>query len=349
MRRWLSFGIVGLLVLSAQSALAAEETVESPKPAANSADEPLAKTLSLAASARFLDSASVNWTQTRKCATCHTNVVYLMARPSLKDAPSEGMTLVRRFFEDRVAHWDDESKAARPRSDAEVVVTAVSLAVNDAQTTGRLHPLTRRALDRMWTLQRAEGAWNWDKCTWPPMEHDDYFGAVFAALGVTMAPDGYAQTEPATAGLDKLKRYLVNTPPPTPHHKAWLLWVSTRISGLMSADEQERTIKELLALQRPDGGWSLASLGDWKGFDKRENDKNAPSDGYGTGFVVYVLRQAGLPANDDAVRRGIHWLETNQRASGRWFTRSLNTDRYHFISHAGTAFAVMALTSCADK
>ena len=31
---------------------------------------------------------------------------------------------------------------------------------------------------------------------------------------------------------------------------------------------------------------------------------------------------------------------------GRWFTKSINTDRYHFLTHAGTAYAVLALKAC---
>ena len=31
---------------------------------------------------------------------------------------------------------------------------------------------------------------------------------------------------------------------------------------------------------------------------------------------------------------------------GRWFTRSLNRDNKHYLSHVGTAFAVMALAEC---
>ena len=73
------------------------------------------------------------------------------------------------------------------------------------------------------------------------------------------------------------------------------------------------------------------------------------SDGYGTGFVVFVLRRAGVPADDPAVARGVAWLKRHQRASGRWFTRSLNKDNEHFISHAGSAFAVMALAACGEK
>jgi squalene-hopene/tetraprenyl-beta-curcumene cyclase len=56
-----------------------------------------------------------------------------------------------------------------------------------------------------------------------------------------------------------------------------------------------------------------------------------------------------VSVKDKAIQRGVDWLRTNQRVSGRWFTRSLNTDRAHYITNAGTAFSVLALTSCADK
>jgi squalene-hopene/tetraprenyl-beta-curcumene cyclase len=342
--------LLTLWTVACLSTTAQAETPEQfPKPAANSAEEPLAPSVSLTTAARFLDGVAVNWTRDRKCATCHTNVPYLFARGTLKDAPSEGPTIVRRFFEDRVAHWDDDAKSAKPRWDAEVVVVAVALAFHDAQTSGKLHPLTRKALDRMWTVQRPNGGWNWLKCTWPPFEHDDYFGAVFAAVGTAMAPEGYCQTEAAQQGLKKLKEYLAKTPPPSLHHKAWLLWASTKLDGLSTESERQQTIKDLLALQRNDGGWSLASLGNWQGHDGRANDKNAPSDGYGTGLVVYVLRQVGVPVKDEAIQRGVRWLNANQRASGRWFTRSLNSNGPHYITNAGTAFAVLALTACADK
>ena len=107
----------------------AEAPNDFPKPTPNSADEPRAASVSLTAAARFLDAAAVNWTRERKCATCHTNVPYLFARGALQDVPSAGAAIVRRFFEDRVAHWDDEAKAAKPRWDAEVVVVAVALLV----------------------------------------------------------------------------------------------------------------------------------------------------------------------------------------------------------------------------
>ncbi len=200
----------------------------------------------------------------------------------------------------------------------------------------------------MWTLQRADGSWDWLKCDWPPYEHDDYYGVVFAAIGVGMAPDGYRDTPAAKKGLEKLRGYLREHSAPDLHHRAFLLWASQRVDGLMTPAEREATIADLLALQHEDGGWSLPSLGGWKRHDGSLNDLNAPSDGYGTGVVIYILRQAGVEASRPAIRRGVDWLKTHQRESGRWFTRSLSTDKNHYITHAGTSFAVLALDSCAE-
>lgn len=317
--------------------------VKAPTP--NTSDEPLAAKFSAQKAAEFLDQVSLAWTTERKCGSCHTNYAYMLAQPALGKTPSHAATEIRKFFEDRAANWD----TAKPRWDTEVVATAVTLAIHDAETTGKLHPTTRSALDRVWTLQQEDGAWDWLKCDWPPLESDDYYGAVFVTLGVGLAPDGYADTPAAKAGMEKVRRYLKETPPPSLHHSVMLLWASLKTPGLMTPDDREETIRELLARQRPNGGWSLASLGDWKRRDGLLNDPSCvPSDGYATGLVVYVLRRAGLPSDHDAIRRGVVWLKSSQRESGRWFTRSVNNDKYHYIAHAGSAYAVMALEACGE-
>jgi squalene-hopene/tetraprenyl-beta-curcumene cyclase len=141
-------------------------------------------------------------------------------------------------------------------------------------------------------------------------------------------------------------------PPVTPYQKRMLLWAASRVDGLLSETARKKAVAELLALQRPDGGWTLARLvadektARFKGV--RFADKE-PSDGYGTGFVVFVARQAGIAAAGRRLQRGIAWLKANQRASGRWFTPSLNTyTKQHLPSNSGTAFAVLALRACGE-
>ena len=266
------------------------------------------------------------------------------ARPLVQTGKSAALDELRTFLEERVANW--ETKA--PGADYNVLASAMALAGNDAATTGKLHPMTRKALDWSIKLQKADGRWNWPKCDWPPLEHDDYYGVVFMTLAIGIAPEEYAKTEAATAALEKARAYLKKNPAPDLHHKAMLLWASMKVDALMSPEDRQETIKELRAKQHEDGGWSLPSLGTYKRRDKQKtlNDPNAPSDGYGTGFVTYVLRQAGVKADDEALKKSVHWLVKNQRESGRWYTRSLNTDTVHLITNAGSAFAVLALDAC---
>jgi squalene-hopene/tetraprenyl-beta-curcumene cyclase len=125
-------------------------------------------------------------------------------------------------------------------------------------------------------------------------------------------------------------------------HKTWLLWASIQLEGLMMAQEREQTIKELLALQCQDGGWNLPSLGAWKRQDGEPNDKDAPSDGYATGLIVYVLRQTG-PADQgtDPSRSG---LAQDPPAGVGALVRAFA--KCGPGTNAGTALAVMALKSC---
>lgn len=347
----LRYIVVGIMLCNISSGWAEEpitlETVVDPGP--NQLDEPLAQEFSLTRAARFLDSASLQWQKQRKCFTCHTNLAYLYARPHIKlpntSQDSLAHQIVRQYAEELVTErWPSKG----PRWDAEVVATAAALAFNDAHTTKKLHPITRKALDRMWELQRSDGGWNWLKCGWPPFEYDDHYGATLAAIATGIAPEDYANTETAKLGLQRVRDYLKEHPPGNLHHRAMLLWVSAHVDSLLSEQEKQQCVDDIFAQQKSDGGWAIASLGNWKRADGSEQDTET-SDGYGTGFSIFVLRQAGVAADNARVKRGIAWLKKNQRASGRWFSRSLYRDNKHFLSHAGSAFAVMAIATCSDE
>ena len=343
MGRSLRLLLVCGVCLVANVARAAEpvtlDNVQDPGP--NRLDEPIAKDYSLDRAVHFLDSASLQWQKQRQCFTCHTNYSYLYARPKI-DADAPAHHEVRKFAEALVQErWPEKG----PRWDAEVVATAAALAFNDAATTQRLHPVTRTALDRMWTVQQADGGWKWIKCDWPPMESDDHYGIELAIIATGTAPESYADTPQAKAGLEKIRRYLKANPPKMLHHEMMLLWGSTVTPDILTSEQQKAIQQKVWGLQRPDGGWAAAALGQWERGDDQPQDVTR-SDGYGTGFSVYVLRKAGVPANDPRLQKAVAWLKANQRESGRWISRSLFKDSKHFLSHAGTAFALLALAEC---
>jgi squalene-hopene/tetraprenyl-beta-curcumene cyclase len=317
---------------------------EPAKPAPSRADEPLASRYDPLRAAAYRDSVAVHWTRERQCISCHTNMLYLAVRPRL-GGEDKSWREVRAFLEKQVQSW---SQGGKPRGDTYVVVTAFALSLHDAFTTGQLQPSTRAALDRMWQHQRESGEWNWLKCDWPPLEHDDYYGAVLAAVAVGYAPDRYAETPQAQAGLKRLRQYLERTPPPDLHHAAMLLWASTRLPGLLREEQRRQIIADLKSRQQRDGGWALPALGHYKRRDGSPNDPQAPSDGYATGLVTFILLQAGLSPKDPVLVKARQWLLQHQRDSGRWFTRSLNNDKAHYITNIGTAFCVLALQQFPD-
>lgn len=305
-------------------------------------DEPFRGQFSLEAAVDCLDDAALTWQRDKKCFACHSNYAFLETRPLISwKTPLHDE--LRAKLEELAAHPRQVSFRVM-----EGVMAASVLAQNDAMTTGKLHPVTRQALDYMWTLQRADGGFEWEKSSQPPSEIDDHFGATMALLGAGVAPDDYATTPASQAGLEKIRQYLLNTPPINLHQRSMLLLGSLHVDGIMTEAERQKLIMELFAAQKQDGGWNIVSLGNWPRHDGKPDDTQS-SDGYGTGFSIYVLRQAGVPADDPKIRAGIGWLKANQRASGRWFTRSQWQDSRHLLSRQGTAWAIRALVACGER
>ncbi len=314
-----------------------------------SSEEPMAPRFSKEKAAQYLDRSALNWQKTKNCATCHTNLFYMIARPALTSIqPDSGE--VRSFYEDyRKVRW--QGTGPKEVDGFWTIVVGTGLAMNDLQTTGKLSSVARDVLDMMWTVQRKDGGWNWPDCDYAPMEIDDHYGVTVAALATGNAPDGYAQSPQALAGLEKLRGYFKNNPPKSLHHRAMLAWCSVRIEGIASDEERKQTLNELLSLQLADGGWSTSGfLTDWKGLVRQDGEPLdiKTSDGYGTGLVIVIARELGCPADDVRLQRGVEWIHSHQRESGKWFTKSPVNDAGNLISNVGSAFVVLALQSCGE-
>lgn len=342
------------------SALIAEEVLqyefkEIRIPAAN-ADEPVREKFSLPLASKFLDQGALAWSGSRQCIACHTNGTYMVVRPSLSGILGEPPTQVREFFQAELQELfatkrDELRKSILP---AQVIYAAAGLAEWDAHVTKSLSPETKQAISLMFELQLPSGTWGSADC-WPPYESDAFHLATVAATAIAAAP-GWLKEHVAGKELDaveRLKAYLRETTPPHDYGRILLLRTATRMSDLLKPDQKKQLVEMIRAHQLPDGGWSIRTFAkpeEWgrgnraKKLRGEPEFENPPSDGHQTGLALVTLHEAGIPLKDPSVQKGIQWLLKNQRVSGRWWTRSLNTDGKHFIVYSGTAFPVLALS-----
>ena len=296
----------------------------------------------------FIERSVSNWQEKRRCVTCHTNGLHLVA--GAQTTPTSNVLVGSQEFT-REYLTSFITGAAKPHGQhgaiEGIVAGASFLAISEMLTDKKLHAETITALDYIWSKQDPSGAWeDWLKCHWGPYEVDDHFGVTLATIALAMAPAEYRNSPKAQEAQEKLHLYLQSHPPTAPHQQAMMLWAARHAPELAPIEQQQAWIASLRKLQQDDGGWVLAQLGDaqWQREDGKPHHQI--SDGYATALVVYALRQAGVSKEDSALIDGIRWLKTNQRQSGRWFTHSPRRDGRHYISQAGTNMALLALHSC---
>jgi squalene-hopene/tetraprenyl-beta-curcumene cyclase len=344
--RLVAAAFAALAPLDALHGQASAQPPAAPNPFPYAEREEKAKVFSAGKANEYLDGVARFWMQTNSCGACHANFAYVMARRAFDPLAPAPLADTRKFLQAREPHPEFSF-------DAHAVAIGFALAWDDAHSTRKLQPATRAALRRMWSLQRADGSWNRMGCgKHLPSENDRRFTIVLAALAAGIAPEGYAGVPEAQDGLTRLRRYLANNPPHTMHDQALLLWASLHVEGLLTTAERGETVQRLLARHGHDGGWSFAGLTAPAGSPV---NRHLPSDGYGTGLTIYVLRQAGMAANQAKITAGLNWLRTNQRASGRWFTPSPLVgeptetgvgSRDLYVQNLGTAFSLLALKAC---
>ena len=347
--------------LAANGAESVQYAFESITVPAASADEPRRDGVSTRLAIEHLERGSVAWSGQRQCISCHTNGTYMLARPALTKALGAPPETTLAFYRESLGKLSAEPveslrKSTKP---AQVIYLAAGLASWDRHVTGTRSPETDRALRLMFEIQEESGTWGTLDC-WPPYESDAFHEATVAATAAATAPgwldEAASGSDAALAsGVDKLRTYLRDTPAPHDYGRVLLLQAATRFPGILDEAGSAAIVETIRGKQKPDGGWatrSFAAPEAWGSGNRAAKLQSEPdfadpaSDGHMTGLAVLVLREAGVPADDPAVRRGVAWLLANQRESGRWWTRSLNTDSWHFITYSGTALPLLALDAC---
>jgi len=329
------------------------------------------------AAAAYLDQRFtwwMNWPKSERdhgtfCISCHTAAPYGLGRPALRrvlaeqsPSPVEQKLLDNvikrvRMWKEVEPFYPDQTSGLPKTSESrgtESILDALILVWHD-ESSGKLSPDTRLALDNMMALQlksgEMSGAWAWLQFHNAPWEGDSqFYGTALAAIAIGSAPGDYKSEPGVQAGLKLLRAYLQKSmETQTPVDRVVLLWASAKLPGLLTEAQQEMIIDQTLAKQKEDGGFSLSSLvGAWKRKDNTPLDTG--SDGYATGLAAFALQQIGAPQAQTGLKRAVTWLGQNQdQKDGRWPASSLNkqpelsSDAGLFMSDAATAYAVLAL------
>ena len=361
-RTWLAGGLGALLFLGAAGVAGGEEKFkyqyefESIRIPRLDADEPKLPEVSVQRALDFLDQGATAWSRGHKCVTCHTNGSYMALRPSLTRSLGQPSGELRDFFGKVLREGTARLGKKGKLGDSQMIYLARGLAEWDAHVSGTLSEETEQALKQLFERQRPTGEWKAALC-WPPLESSAFQEATIAALAVGTAPGWLAglSDDGLKAGVKRLQDYLRKVEPPHDYGRVMLLLASTKLDGLLEEGEKERIIEMIRSKQRADGGWALRAFaepeqwGEGNRAEKLRAEKefaDPPSDGHQTGLALVALREAGVSARDLGVQKGVRWLLANQRESGRWWTRSLNTDNYHFIAFSGTLYPLVALQLC---
>jgi squalene-hopene/tetraprenyl-beta-curcumene cyclase len=226
-----------------------------------------------------------------------------------------------------------------PRWDAMVVVAA-GLAISDAEGSGKLQRRPRLpsiACGPSETRRRL----NWLQGGWPPMESDDYYGATIALLATGRAR-GTMRRRPRLRRASGRSAVPGEERASSLHHRASFLGLEVHRRSHDSGRAEE-DVDELMALQRPDGGWSTPSFLPWKRADGKEPD---PAISDGTAPATDPSRALGGIGDGRADRQG--GVAEIQPAAERPLVHPVAQQGRQELTHAGTAFRCFALHSCGE-
>ncbi|MFT4689581.1 MAG: squalene-hopene/tetraprenyl-beta-curcumene cyclase [Limisphaerales bacterium] len=330
-------------------------------------DEPKVKSFgpeSVRAARKYLDDGAHHWVREKTCVACHSTGTYMAERPILTPLLGPPSKEVWQDFID-----DIPKKVSKPRlrngskyfgGSIKTVWRGLGLATWDRHVTGKLSTHTDTALRQTLGCLADEGF----IMTFPQVEiphiTSNFELTVQAARSVATAPGWLdsVKDEETLRRIKLLKGWLREYKPNSDYERAVKLQLATFMPELVTAKEKSAAVAMLWRQQLPDGGWSTRRMSDLMKWHEIMDEKvvamiraepdaaNPASDAYLTAFAIVRLREAGIPATDKRIQKGIRWLKQNQRVSGRWWMKSLFRPTFHYITYISTAQALRALALC---
>ncbi|MCP5538755.1 MAG: hypothetical protein H7A53_01245 [Akkermansiaceae bacterium] len=384
-RIFLSLSVATLAAAAAADAPPASKPAANPKPKPvfqyetegiavpiPTADEPRVKAFgpdSVRAAAKYLDDGAVAWVREKTCVNCHTTGPYLSERPALSPLLGRPRDEVLADFTGSIPEKPGSAEVEKnglkyhPGSWTSIW-RSIGLAEWDRHLTGKLSETTERSLRDMMLRQSADGSFvSYGEVEIPHIT-TDFELTLQAARAVTAAPgwlEGLHDAEPdLRARVEKMKAWLRGAPPRNDFDRVLRLQLGHYFPELVTASDRESALALLTAKQHADGGWStrdFSAVEDWH-FQMSDTvltliaslpDADMPaSDPYLTALAIVLMRQGGVPAGDERIRRGLAWLRAEQRVSGRWWMHSLYRGNYHYITYIATVEALKAFALCGE-
>jgi ankyrin repeat protein len=317
--------------------------LKEPTPAAPSLKKPAAVRSTRAAvekSLPLLQHADVVFLKSAGCVSCHNNSLFLMtATAARKNRFRVDETLLQSQLKTNGTYI--ESWRQRELQDIAIpggVDTTSYMLIGLAAANYPADAATDAMARYVFRHQSPDGGWR-IAAHRPPIESSDLEATAVALRSLQSYAPEPLKAEYAKS-VERGAAWLTKAQPRTTEDHVFqllgLVWTRAK------KDVMQRAAKNLIALQRSDGGWSqLPTLS---------------SDAYATGQALTALSESGaLSVNAEVYRRGVQFLLNSQLEDGSWYVRTraipvqpyFNSEFPHgsdqFISAAATNWATMAL------
>jgi hypothetical protein len=283
-----------------------------------------------------LEKDGVAWMKEKKCASCHAVPLTLWSHHEARRhgfaIPQTAIDTLRKGALAEYANHPDLKPAGQEGKPGTLSVAPLYLMLAVAAA-GPPDADTVKALDRftahLLAVQQADGSWGapdgGPKATTSAVKDTSDVLTMYALLAL-------ASREPAPAawpaGRDRGLAWLRKAAP-SESNQALALRVLTR-QRFGKAEEWRPLVRQLLARQNADGGWSQVPGG--------------PSDALATGQALYALGTAGTPSAEPAVHHAWKFLVTTQRDDGSWLVHTRVAKGHDvIISHFGSGWATLGL------
>ncbi len=273
----------------------------------------------------YLQTESADWLNTRRCAACHHAGMPLWA---LAEAERQGYAIDKKYLADTIESllgsrdkllaskiFPNPADPPDPRPQGRGLNLGLPFLAVAARSWPSLSEAQQQSLqliaEEIVNKQQPDGSWEFfATLRRPPINESQLTDAawiIMALGGETGADAPQSQREARSKAMSWLE-----AAQPSGIHQEKVMQVILGARSGKPREALEATLDELLALQRPDGGWS-------------QTVPEPQSDAFATGQTLYALSLAGCTAAQPEVKRGIDFLVAAQNA-GRKLADDLPID-----------------------